>query len=90
MKFNFSHFTPQARPTSFPGGENPRNRVEARLFFVRKWKSKILGFKNVMERGITFVMRYIASKIFGKIILKPLQFGKDSSSSRMTEQVQIL
>ena len=34
------------------------------------------GFKNVMERGVrknlTFVISYIASKIFGKIILKPL------------------
>ena len=35
----------------------------------------IFGFKNVMERGIrkclTFVIRQISSKIFGKIILKP-------------------
>ena len=40
--------------------------------FVQKWKPKIL----VMERGIskilTFVIRYNTSKIFGKIILKPL------------------
>ena len=46
-----------------------------------------------MERGIskilTFVIRYIASKIFGKIILKPL-YRKDSISPRMTEKVQIL
>ena len=39
-------------------------------------KAKIFGFKNAMEREIrkclTFVIRQIASKIFGKIILKPL------------------
>ena len=61
--------------------------------FVQKWKPKIFGCTNVMERGIskilTFVIRYITSKIFGKIILKPL-YRKDSSSPRMTEQVQIL
>ena len=39
---------------------------------------KTLNFriKNVMERGIrkilTIVIRYIAPKIFGKILLKPL------------------
>ena len=38
---------------------------------------------------LTFVKRKIASKIFGKIILKPLQFQKDSSSPRMTEEMQI-
>ena len=53
--FRISH--PQARPTSFPGGENPGNEVEAGLFFVGKGKTKMLGFKNVMERGITFIMR---------------------------------
>ena len=57
LKFNFSHFTTEAGPTSFPGGENPGNEVEARLFFVGKGKTKILGFKNVMERGIFLVMR---------------------------------
>ena len=31
----------------------------------------------------------IAAKIFGKIILKPLLIRKDSSSPRMTEQIQI-
>ena len=46
LTFNFSHFTPQARPTSFPGGENPENEVEARLFFVGKGKTKILGIQN--------------------------------------------
>ena len=54
----------------------------------------IFWFKNVMERGIrkfvTFVIRYIAPKIFWKIILKPLYFRKDSSSPRMTEHIQIL
>ena len=47
-----------------------------------------------MERGIrkcpTYVIRQITSKIFGKIILKPLLFRKVSSSPRMTEQIQIL
>ena len=47
-----------------------------------------------MERGIrnilTFVKRSSASKIFGKITLKPLLFPKASSSPRMTEQIQIL
>ena len=37
---------------------------------------KILGFSSVMERGISeiliFVILLIASKIFGKMILKPL------------------
>ena len=44
------------------------------------------------ERGIkkSFVMRYIASKIFGEIIVKPFQFQKDLTSPRMTEQIQIL
>ena len=46
------------------------------LFFVEKGKPKTFGFKNVMERGIgkilSFVICYIASKIFGKILLKPL------------------
>ena len=48
---------------------------QVRLFFVEKRKPKIFGFKNVMERGIrkclTFVIRQISSKIFGKIIVKP-------------------
>ena len=61
--------------------------------FVQKWKPKLFGSKNVMERGIskilTFVIRYNTSKIFGKIILKPL-YRRDPSSPRMTEQVQIL
>ena len=59
LKFIFLHFTPQVR-----------------LFFIEKRKPEIFGFKNVMERGIrkilTFVMSQIASKIFGKIKLKPL------------------
>ena len=50
---------------------------QVRLFFVEKRKPKIFGLKNAMKREIkkflTFVMiRQIASKIFGKIILKPL------------------
>ena len=48
---------------------------QVRLFFVEKRKPKIFGFKNVMERAIskclTFVIRQILSKIFGRIILKP-------------------
>ena len=48
---------------------------QVRLFFVEKRKPKIFGFKNLMERAIskclTFVIRQILSKIFGKIILKP-------------------
>ena len=55
----FSHFTSQVR-----------------LNFVGKRKPKIIRFKNVMERGIrkclTFVKQQIASKFFGKILLKPL------------------
>ena len=47
-----------------------------------------------MERRIrkclTFVIPQISSKIFGKIILKPLQFREDSSSPRITKQMQIL
>ena len=47
-----------------------------------------------MERRIrkilTFVKLEIASKRFGKIIPQPLQFKKDSSSPRMTEQIQTL
>ena len=54
--------------------------------FVQKWKPKIFGSKNVMERGIS---KILTSKIFGKIILKPL-YRRDPSSPRMTEQVQIL
>ena len=56
---SFSHFTSQVR-----------------LFFVEKRESKIFGTKNVMERGmikcLTFVIRQISSKIFGKITLEPL------------------
>ena len=41
----------------------------------RKRKPKIFGFENVMERGIrktvTFEKLHMASKIVGKIILKP-------------------
>ena len=48
---------------------------QVRLFVVEKRKPKISRFKN-MKRGIrkflTFIIRYISSKIFGKIILKPL------------------
>ena len=47
-----------------------------------------------MERRIrkilTFVKLQIASKSFGKIIPQLLQFKKDSSSPRMTEQIQTL
>ena len=71
---DFSHFTAQAR-----------------LFFVQKMSPRIFGFKKVIERGmkkiLTFVIRQIASKILGKIILKPLLFRKHSSPPRMTEQV---
>ena len=41
----------------------------------RKRKPKIFGFENVMKRGIrkivTFEKLHLASKIVGKIILKP-------------------
>ena len=61
---------------------------------VEKRKPKIFGFKNVIERGIrkilTFVIRYIESKMFGKIRLKPLLFREVSSFPRMTKQIQIL
>ena len=46
-----------------------------------------------MERGIRKILTSVtpfARKIFEKIILKPLQFRKDSSSPRMTEQLQTL
>ena len=49
-----------------------------------------------MVRGIrkilTFTIRQIASKIFGKIILKPLKFRRDSSSrpSDVRTEIQIL
>ena len=50
----------------FPDVQVSHFTSQVRLFF---------GFKNVMERGIrkclTFVIRQISSKIFGKIILKP-------------------
>ena len=36
------------------------------------------------------VTTQIASKLFGKVIPKPLKFRKDSSSPRMTEQIQTL
>ena len=57
---------------------------QVRLLFVKKRKTKIFGFKNATEEEIrkflTFIIRQIATKIFGKIILKPLYFRKDSSS----------
>ena len=60
QKFNFTYFTTQVR-----------------LFFVEKRKLEIFRYKNVMDWGIRkilpFVIREIfASKMFGKIILKPL------------------
>ena len=55
-----------------------------RLFFVEKRKPTISGFKNVLEWGIrkclTFVIRRISSKIFGKIILKLCNFEKTQVS----------
>ena len=54
------------------------------LLFVEKRKTKIVGFKNATEEEIrkflTFIIRQIATKIFGKMIFKPLYFRKDSSS----------
>ena len=32
----------------------------------------------------------MSCRIFGKIVLKPLQFRKDSSSPRMTKYIEIL
>ena len=63
--------------------------------YKKKRKPKIFGFKNVMGRGITtiltfYVIRLKVSKIWGKIILKPLKFRTDSRSPRMTEQIQTL
>ena len=43
-----------------------------------------------MEKRKNFVILQIAPKILGKIIPKPLYFPKDSSSLRMTKQLQIL
>ena len=60
LKFTFLHFSPQVK-LSFLGG--------------RKRKPKIFGFENVTDRGIrkvvTFEKLHMASKIVGKIILKP-------------------
>ena len=39
---------------------------------------------------ITYVIRLTVSKIWGKIILKPLKFRTNSRSTRMTEQIQTL
>ena len=39
---------------------------------------------------LSYVIRQITSKISGKIMHKPLLFRKDSSSPRMTKQIQIL
>ena len=43
-----------------------------------------------IRKTLTFVKLKIASKIFGKIIRRPLEFRKDSSCPRTTEQIQIL
>ena len=47
-----------------------------------------------MEGGIRKILtenvQNLASRIFGKITLNPLQFRKASSSARMTEQKQKL
>ena len=40
-----------------------------------------------IRKNLTFVKRSIASKLFGKITLKPLYFRKASSFPRMTEQI---
>ena len=57
---SFSHFTSQVR-----------------LFSVEKREPKIIGLKNVVmlkiRKCLTFVIGQISSKIFGKIILKPLR-----------------
>ena len=51
-----------------------------RLIFQKKRKPKIFGLKNWMERGIrkclTFVIRQIASKIFGKKNTQALKISK--------------
>ena len=61
----------------------------SQAIFRRKRKPKIVGFENAMERRIRKILisvkLKIASKIFGKIIPKPLQFRKDSSCPRTTE-----
>ena len=38
--------------------------------------------KKEIRKFLTFIIRQIATKIFGKIIFKPLYFRKDSSSPR--------
>ena len=38
----------------------------------------------------SYVIRLTVSKIWGKIILKPLKFRTHSRSPRMTEQIQTL
>ena len=59
LNLNCSHFSPQVK-----------------LFFVEKGKPTTFGFENaIMERGIKksyFLYTLKASKIFGKITLKPL------------------
>ena len=46
-------------------------RTKVCLFFLKKRKPKIFGFKHAMEGGIrkilTFLKLKIASKIFGKL-----------------------
>ena len=63
-------------------------------YFSYERKPNIFGLKNVMEGGIRKILtenvQNLASRIFGKITLNPLQFRKASSSPRMTEQKQIL
>ena len=49
-----------------------------------------MWWRKESEKILAFVKRWIAPKIFEKIILKPLQFRKDLSSPWMTEQMQIL
>ena len=46
-----------------------------------------MWWREESEKILTFVKRFIAPKIFEKIILKPLQFPKDLSSPRMNEQL---
>ena len=62
--------------------------------FRRKEEPKIFGFKNLMERGIrkclTSVIRQISSKMFGKIIIKPLQFPKDWTDANFTAPPRML
>ena len=52
--------------------------------------SKMWSREESVKFSFSSYVKLHQIKILGKIVLKPLYFRKDSSSPRMTEQVQIL